>query len=82
MSELLNRVVEERYDAEVKAWKALAGYKFFMFGYWAAAWVKYNQLLPKHMKDGNPWKDLVAVGQQDVDARALAAAHREEGQNG
>ena len=26
-------------DAERKAWDALARYKFWMFGYWAAIWV-------------------------------------------
>ena len=30
--------------AEEKAIKALAGYKFMMFGYWAAIWVHLNQV--------------------------------------
>lgn len=33
-------------DAEIKAWEGLRGYKFWMFGYHAARWVNYNQLLP------------------------------------
>ena len=31
-------------DAERRAIDNLARYKFSNFGYWAAAWVKYNQL--------------------------------------
>lgn len=69
--DLLNTIIEERHQAEIKAWKALAGYKFWMFGYHAAAWVKYNQLLPKDLKSGNPFKDLVEMGKQDVFARDL-----------
>ncbi len=41
MQEILNSME----DAEEKAWKALAGYKFWMFGYHASRWVNYNKLL-------------------------------------
>lgn len=53
------QVLEKRDQAELKAWKSLAGYKFYMFGYWAAAWVKYNALLPKDAKRPSPFSDLV-----------------------
>lgn len=46
-------------DAENKAWASLAGYKFYMFGYHAAQWVKLNKLLPK--SEPNPFKELVKV---------------------
>lgn len=51
-------------EAETKALRALAGYKFYMFGYWAARWVQLN-------KDGgfrkpNPFKDYVALARKKV----------------
>lgn len=55
----MTRILEARDQAEVKAWKALAGYKFYMFGYWASAWVKYNGLLDQVDKDPSPFKKLV-----------------------
>ena len=42
-----------------KAWKALAGYKFWMFGYHAAAWVNLKKLHPYKNKLSNPFKALV-----------------------
>jgi hypothetical protein len=50
-------------DAEKKAVDNLARYKFSNFGYWAATWVKYNQLA-KDMgvidkKRPSPFKSLV-----------------------
>jgi len=51
------RIKELMKAEEAKAWKALAGYKFYMFGYHAAAWVKLNQLLPEPFS--NPFKTLV-----------------------
>lgn len=75
--ELASAIMFQRLDAEVKAWKSLAGYKFYMFGYWAAAWVKYNQLLPKELRDKSPFRDLVDMGKQDVDARFLRARRKE-----
>lgn len=52
-------VEEKMHDAERKAWKALAGYKFLMFGYWCAIWVHLNQLQPK--KSNNPFFDAVKL---------------------
>ncbi len=56
---LLGNVLIARTDAERKAWDSLGRYKFEMFGYWASAWVKFNQLLPKELKLPNPFKSLV-----------------------
>lgn len=47
----------EREEAYRKAIKALAGYKFYMFGYWAAHWVKMNHLDPRPQP--NPFKAFV-----------------------
>jgi len=46
-------------EEEMKAWKALGGYKFYIFGYHAACWVKLNKLLPKPLP--NPFKELVSI---------------------
>ena len=58
------QVLERREQSIEKALKALAGYKFEMFGYWAAAWVKYNQLLPREHRDPNPFRRLVKKSRQ------------------
>ena len=57
------------HDAETKAWEGLAGYKFWMFGYHAARWVNYNQLLPRVRRFRNPFKILVEIGHRQVDDR-------------
>ena len=46
-------------EAERKAWDALARYKFWMFGYHAADWVKLNRRLPG--KRPNPFARLVQL---------------------
>ena len=46
-------------DEECKAWKALAGYKFWMFGYHSSKWVSYNKL--GGFKEPNPWGRLVKL---------------------
>lgn len=56
---MLHQIKQERSIAKRKAFQSLSGYKFYMFGYWAAAWVKYNALLPAPMKEGSPFKSLV-----------------------
>lgn len=56
-------------DAETKAWEALAGYKFWMFGYHAARWVNYNQLLPQVRRFRSPFKSLVEIAVRHVDQR-------------
>lgn len=56
------RLEQQLYDAERKANRALAGYKFQMFGYWAAIWVHLNQIGQFNM--ANPWKDLVHLARK------------------
>lgn len=56
-------------EAEVKAWEALAGYKFWMFGYHAARWVNYNQLLPRERRMASPFRSLVLFGRTRADER-------------
>ena len=53
------KIMEQMKDSEHKAWKALAGYKFWMFGYHAARWINYNNLLDK--KQGSPLTALVKL---------------------
>lgn len=48
--------------AEVKALDALARYKFWMFGYHAADWVRLNRRLPGSRP--NPFKRLVLLARE------------------
>ena len=59
--DVLANVLAMRETSERKAWDSLSRYKFEMFGYWASSWVKYNALLPKADRLGNPFRDLVNV---------------------
>ena len=52
-----SRILGLMQEAETKAWTALGGYKFWMFGYHAASWVKYNKLLSEPLP--NPFQGLV-----------------------
>lgn len=57
---VLTAVVAKRADAEIQAWKNLARYKFFNFGYWVGKWVGYNQCLEgTEYHTGSPFKNLV-----------------------
>lgn len=56
-----------REEAYRKAMKALAGYKFYMFGYWAAHWVMMNRLDPRPKP--NPFKPLVMLARKESDGR-------------
>lgn len=58
-NELLRKIHAARNNSYLKAIDSLGRYKFEMFGYWASAWVKYNQLMPKQYKQGNPFKEFV-----------------------
>jgi len=51
-------------EAESKAWKALAGYKFWMFGYHASQWVLLNRL--RHRKSSNPFTQLVTLAREHL----------------
>ncbi|MEE8428309.1 MAG: hypothetical protein V3S33_02245 [Gammaproteobacteria bacterium] len=66
LSETFGNVLRARDSAEIKAWDSLSRYKFEMFGYWASGWVKYNQLLPKEHKRGNPFRSLVHVARAHI----------------
>lgn len=58
---LLRSVHDARGQAYLKALDSLGRYKFEMFGYHASAWVKYNQLMPKQYKQGNPFQEFVKL---------------------
>jgi len=49
-------------EAEKKAIDALGRYKFAMFGYWAAWWVKLNKL--SGAKRPNPFKKFVLAARE------------------
>lgn len=57
-------ICDELRDAEVKAWKALARYKFILFGYYSAIWVSLNRIEGK--KRANPFKSLVELANESV----------------
>ena len=48
--------------AEKKAWDSLAGYKFMMFGYWAAIWVHLNKI--GGFRKANPFKPVVDLAKK------------------
>ena len=52
----------ELNDAESKAWDSLARYKLWMFGYYAAAWVRLNRV--GGFMRPNPFADLVQLARQ------------------
>jgi len=57
------KVEIEIEEAENKAWTALAGYKFMMFGYWAAIWVHLNRISGQKRRP-NPFRKLVYFARQ------------------
>lgn len=60
MEKTLNELFAARAEAELKAWDSLSRYKFMMFGYHAACWVKFNRILSKEFPPTkNPFKSLV-----------------------
>ena len=60
-------IVASLCDAEQKAWDALAGYKFWMFGYHAARWQNYNALLPRGLRFRSPFRALVSHAAKTVE---------------
>ena len=54
----------ERLEAERRAWKSLAAYKFVMFGYWCGVWVHLNRCC--RIRHRNPWARLVQLARQVV----------------
>src|SRR5690349_21415228 len=57
-------VAEQMREAEQKALDSLARYKFLMFGYWAAAWVKLNRL--GGFGHPNPFTEFVDAARNDL----------------
>jgi hypothetical protein len=53
------------FDAEFKAWKSLAGYKFLMFGYHAAQWVLINRLYK--LRRPNPFIAAVKLARRKLE---------------
>lgn len=62
---LLARMKAAREDAGRKALDALGRYKFERFGYWAAAWVQINRLLPARARARSPFKHVVKAANAD-----------------
>jgi len=52
-----------RSEAERKAFRSLALYKFRMFGYWAAIWVYMNRLCPK--REPSPFREAVMAARKN-----------------
>lgn len=65
-----DKLLQELDEAEAKAIKALAGYKFQMFGYWSAIWVHLNKI--SGAKRPNPFKALVMAARDIKIAKEAA----------
>ena len=65
----MKTIEDELCEAEIKAWKALARYKFWMFGYWGAIWVHLNRISGE--KRPNPFKKLVGVAKKEVGSQKV-----------
>ncbi|MBA7607534.1 hypothetical protein ES703_14693 [subsurface metagenome] len=61
------------YEAETKAWRSLAHYKFMMFGYWAAIWVHLNRI--GEFNKPNPFLPLVDLADSIVSERVKQASN-------
>lgn len=64
------KILDAMADAERKAWEALSGYKFWMFGYHCGRWVNYNNLLDR--KRSNPFRDAVKLARGKLPGRDAA----------
>jgi len=62
---LEEKIREEMRIAIEKAWEALSGYKFWMFGYHAAQWVSLNRLLEK--REHSPFREAVDLARKKID---------------
>ena len=76
MSDLYRLLEADLAAAERKAWESLARYKFWMFGYHAADWVKISRRLGG--KRPNPFKALVQAAREQLALRGLVAAPGED----
>jgi len=64
MKDYGEEIRRQRDAAERRAWGSLAGYKFWMFGYWSSAWVRLNALLEPDDRKRNPWRELVQTARR------------------
>lgn len=72
-------ILDGMADAEEKAWKSLAGYKFWQFGYHCGRWVNYNALLNEPRP--NPFRETVKLARTKTGERGTvthALAHEGE----
>lgn len=58
------RILIAMKEQEIKAWRSLAGYKFWMFGYHCGQWVSLNKFLSN--KQTNPFRVLVQIAKNQV----------------
>lgn len=62
-----DRIIKAMEESETKAWEALSGYKFIMFGYHASQWVGYRALLGERIP--NPFRTLVLMARDQAGKR-------------
>ena len=60
----LEEVKRDMDRAQEQAWRSLARYKFWMFGYHAAKWVTLNHVLPQPRP--NPFTELVKLAREHL----------------
>jgi len=60
--DLVAQIRKKKEEAVDQAIKSLAGYKFWMFGYHAADWVKLNKLDPD--PEPSPFYRLVSLAKE------------------
>ena len=65
MNETQHTILYDMERARRNALKSLAGYKFLMFGYWAAQWVAFNKLLTADLRHANPFQELVKLARKE-----------------
>ena len=73
------RLEQDLEEAERKAHKNLALYKFMNFGYWAAIWTHLNRVGNFHRR--NPFSDYVKLARKkggEIDTKAKLVAKTEE----
>jgi len=73
---------EQMNDAVIKAWEALSGYKFWMFGYHAGRWVNYNRLLAAPDRQPNPFRSVVMVAREKIDTAESQDLAANQGRKG
>lgn len=69
---LASRLDSDREEAARKAIDALARYKFWMFGYWAAAWVRLNRQC--ETRKPSPFKHIVEAARRGEQGERRAAS--------